>query len=590
MNKGYKFQDKEINSLNELGVCYTENFNDAITDVFYNTKKLIRFIRSKNKKLAKEIISIITSCKYQNNVLTLIIFNLREDKAVVINGVILSFKELIFLIKKYGSKHKAIYAFMEDLGITRTYATLNIEPNLVKDSYYIEKNIHDTFVYEYLTSFYEFDYVESLKSFISNVFIYDDERYRRASKIVRNERFELLLAHKTGFKEVFDMRMSQAPLFMAVKLLAVEFEESELRKLIDDTFYWWLLDNFDKYTFKRKSKETLKEIKNCISAKKKIEKKYTFTSYVDLANDVFNVYLKFVAGFKDGSITVKKKFSVEEYTIDKFYCKTYICANFMKDHTVKLQKENLNSEGELTPTEEIIKDETDEDNEEEYEVKNHAFSLNNLKMLGKMNFKMKRFAGWSMFMAIFCAMLFAVYLICSMTFTNIEIFKTDALGLPLGIALLSICFVVIILVTVLFGKIAKSLNSIDCLTLLENTKNKDIEYGPERERVINQIKENEEFYQKKAKRYHRVLSTIVLMGIGCILSGIAIVGLSLLVGKVSILPADKVLDTTGKIIGMCIGAVLGVSYGSIRKRKGALTVMLISLLSIAGVVAIAFVL
>lgn len=589
MNKGYKFQDKEINSLNELGVCYTENFNDAINDVFYNTKKLIRFIRSKNKKLAKEIISIITSCKYQNNVLTLIIFHLREDKAVVINGVILSFKELISLIKKYGPKHKAIYAFMEDLGITRTYATLNIEPNLVKDSYYIEKNIHDTFVYEYLTTFYEFDYVESLKSFISNLFIYDDERYRRASKVVKNERFELLLAHKTGFKEVFDMRMSQAPLFIAVKLLTVEFDESELRKLIDDTFYWWLLDNFDKYTFKKKSKETLKAIKKCINTKKKLEKNYVFTSYVDLANDVFNVYLKFVAGFKDGSIEVKKKFSLEEYTVDKFYCKTYICANYMKEHTVKLQKENLNSEVEVTLAEEeavII----DESVEEEYEVKNYAFSLNNLKKLGKMNFKMKRFAGWSMFMAIFCAILFAAYLVCSMVFTDIEFFNAEVLGLPLGITLISISFIVMILVVILFGKITKSLNSIDSLTLLENSRNKDIEYGPERERAINLIKENEELHQKKANRYHRVISTIILMGIGCILSGIAMVGISVLVGNTSILPVDKALDTTGKIIGMCIGAVLGIAYGSIRKRKGALTVMLISLLAIAGVVVIAFVL
>ena len=37
------------------------------------------------------------------------------------------------------------------------------------------------------------------------------------------------------------------PLFYAVKYLSSLVDENELKKLISDTYFWWMYDNFDKY-------------------------------------------------------------------------------------------------------------------------------------------------------------------------------------------------------------------------------------------------------------------------------------------------------------------------------------------------------
>ena len=71
MKRGYFFHDVEVNTLNELALLYSQNFKEAITDVFNNTKKLVKFIRKRNIKLAKEVVDIIISTKYQNNAVTL---------------------------------------------------------------------------------------------------------------------------------------------------------------------------------------------------------------------------------------------------------------------------------------------------------------------------------------------------------------------------------------------------------------------------------------------------------------------------------------------------------------------------------------
>ena len=102
MKRGYFFHDVEVNTLNELALLYSQNFKEAITDVFNNTKKLVKFIRKRNIKLAKEVVDIIISTKYQNNAVTFIIFTLLDDKRVVINGEDIPFKTFVSYIKKYG--------------------------------------------------------------------------------------------------------------------------------------------------------------------------------------------------------------------------------------------------------------------------------------------------------------------------------------------------------------------------------------------------------------------------------------------------------------------------------------------------------
>ena len=85
MGKIYLFNNNQYESLNDLGIAYSQDFELGLNDVYSNTKKLIKFVKSIDKKLAREVVSIITSCKYKNNVLTFLIFNFCNDRRIIIN-------------------------------------------------------------------------------------------------------------------------------------------------------------------------------------------------------------------------------------------------------------------------------------------------------------------------------------------------------------------------------------------------------------------------------------------------------------------------------------------------------------------------
>ena len=51
--KAYSFLDNFYTSLNDLALAYINNFDEAINDIYSNSKKLIKFVKyqSKNKIL-----------------------------------------------------------------------------------------------------------------------------------------------------------------------------------------------------------------------------------------------------------------------------------------------------------------------------------------------------------------------------------------------------------------------------------------------------------------------------------------------------------------------------------------------------------
>lgn len=604
MAKKYIFNEIEYDSLNELGNAFSLDFEAAINQVFNNPKGLIKFVRSKNKKLAKEIASNITASKYQNNAITFIIFNLCDDKRVVINGEALSFKALTNRVKKYGPEHKAIYAFMEDLGISKTFAKLNIEPKLTNDSYFIEKNINDPFVFEYLSTFYEFDYVESLHGFISNVFIYDDERFRRASKIIKtNTRFNLIMAHRLGFKEVYLMRQEKMPLFKAIKHLKAEFNHDDLAKLISNTFFWWLYDNYDKYQYKGDSKDILKSLNKLKSQKKKLDKNYSLDKFVDLSSDLYELYLRFVDKMKEGLITVKKKFNAEEYTLDKLYCNTYICSNYMKDNPVKLSKENINEEKpqvELDENGEEIINSRDEnpdiidDDDDVIQTMSNEIPKKILKRRIKQASKLKRFVTFDILFTI------ASLILAVAGFILAPIIKIDDRSLD-GVTVLDMPFFIIFILSILAGlvlaivlafKIKKTGKAIDDISMLSNFNASSANMTPKQEKIIQSLKENEENIRKRALCEHRIISTILcaLLAFGICVAGIYFISIINVLIELPINWKEGYLDSNSKIIYLLAGPAFGVAYGLLRRRKGALTIILLSLVSFISLIIFSIVL
>lgn len=570
MGKGYIFKEVGYKSLNDLGIAFSENYFDALDKVFNNPKLLIKFVRKHNKKMAKEIAGIIASCKYQNSALTMIIFNLCDDKRVIINQEACTLKELIADIKQNKDENKAVYAFMQDMGITRTFATLNIEPKLLKDSYFIEKNINNEFAFEYLTTFFEFDYLESIKTKISNVFIYDDEKFRRASKIINDQKFKLLLAHKVGFKDVMLMHSHKSPVFSAIKLLNTitteNFLAEDLKKLVENTFFWWLLDNFENYLFK---KEAVNVRKTLINIKKIKINELSFDEFIDVSEKLYDVYLLFVQYLKKGAITIKKKELEAEFVCDKPYCKTYICVAYMKNNPVKLAKDDLIGEFDDEPSVDLSDDDVI--------VKSSQIGNKKLKKQGSLIIKANRFISANIVLCVISLLIAIASMILPSLITSLKVF--DNLLMPiLGIVSAGAG---IVLAIVLFVRLSLTKEAYDNFIFL-NVSSEAKELTPKEERRLEEIKITEEKVRSRFMRSHRLLSAFVMALLG-LASGTA--GLALAVICKNFIDVFKLEANQFIYVLPAIG--IGLIYGLLRKRKGALAAILVFVLALASAIALA---
>lgn len=599
MGKIYLFNNNQYESLNDLGIAYSQDFELGLNDVYSNTKKLIKFVKSIDKKLAREVVSIITSCKYKNNVLTFLIFNFCNDRRIIINGEKYDFRLFIDRLKAFGSKHKAIYAFMEDSGISKTFGVLNTEPNLTRDAYFIEKNINDPFVYDYLTTYYQYDYVESLHSFISNVFIYNDERFRRAAKVFKNDRFELILSHKVGFKEVFELRYSDMPVFLGVKLLIGEFDEKDLRKLLDDTFYWWLWNNLDKYSMKKEAKKAIMpSVKKIKKALNEYEHDPKLLTYIDICEELYDLYIDFVDFSKKGLIRVKKKYDIELYLLDKLYCNTYISTDFMKNNAVKLQRDNIEKPVEVDTDDEVSDASRNEEavdpidllneDDEEYVPVSTKMSKKEIKREDRRIRRLKRFANCSMvfillFMAI-CGALFAL--------SNMLDAISGVMTMVELIIVLAVGFIGFILCGASKIRILKTESALNDVIAIERYQDRKVELSAVQERAYIKLKENEENIKLKAKRTHRIITALINTCLAVVSAAIGIYIFTFLSGSISLLADwdEAYLNNNIRIIYLLVAPVIGLGYGILRKRKGAITALLMILLAIASVLVLSLVL
>lgn len=560
MGKPYVFLNTEIKDLNQLADLYTSNFNEAINDVFDNTKALLRLIkRLGSKELSVKIASEIVGCKYKNNVVTFIIFYISDDKRVVINGNKLSFKEFISLLKQ--NKSKALYAFIKDLGISKTYGTMNIDKFLGTDAFYLEKSIDDEFTYNYLSMYYSYGYSETLKTKLSNVFIYDEEQFRRASKIVSDVNFELQLAHSVGFKAVYKMRQDIHPLFECLKLLhndkKEEFSDDDLLGVVTSkTFFWWLFNNFDKYDYKKDAKQVYKEF---LVEKKIYNEEYNdfdFNNKVDMSMRLYTLYLKFVAFFKLELITVNAKYD-SAYQLDKKYCRTLVSSDYMKDNPIKLS----NSADEIQT-------------ELDFDI-SRDLTPKYLKKQYKLHKSLGMFSTIS-FVFIFIAVALYIISYLMLSLKNIDysnkIFETSLLII---VSILELVF------SILLNK--KSNSTLDAISKYKYIQRVEAEgdiHTPNEELKCIELSNNVSEIKNIICNKHRFISffTSVLYGVLCFL--IVLFGLNILNCFNVNIKYDRYY------LFMIPGITLGLLAG-IFKRKGVLTALFIFVITIALVVLMA---
>ncbi len=346
--KPYIFNGNGYTDLNELAMAYKENFNLGVEDIYTNGKKLVKFIKqvSKDKELVKTIVNYIAYSTYKNNALTFIIFELSDNKEVVINGQVVTFEEYIKLLKKYPNdkENNILFGFLKDHGISKLYERLDPTNNFFNDIYYAERNYNTDFVYLYLTQMMDYDVTEQQDSKITSIAIGNEECFRRATKLVKSDDFMLWFCKRYGLKAATIVSKEDNPLFYAVKYLSNLVDENELKKLISDTYFWWMYDNYLKYEYKGKAKIVLNRFndikKEYESTLQKINKKegtkISLEFYSETSRKLYFAYKDFLIYYKKGLIKVAKGLDEAQFTPDKPYAKTYITADYMKGRVIKL--------------------------------------------------------------------------------------------------------------------------------------------------------------------------------------------------------------------------------------------------------------
>ncbi len=621
--KPYEFNGEFYTDLDSLAKAYIENFELGVEDIYVNAKLLIKFVKSmkKSKEYAKEIASILTYTKYKNNALTFIIYSFLDDKKVYINGKEFTLELFIKSLKQYPDKSNILMAFMEDYGISKTFATEDDNQKLAVDAFFIENNFDDPFTIKYLNTYYDYQIIESLNARISTIAVNGEECFRRATKVAFNEDFQLGIAHKLGFRAAIDMHKEVNPIFKAVKLLKEkkETEEDYLKKIITDTFYWWLLDNLDKYEpLKKESKPTFKRL---IQLKKEFDKyqkmiedrKITDISLdylADISRSIYLNYLNFVTLFRNGKIRVKARFSENTYSFDKPYCRTYITADFMKGHIVKLYNPGNKEEKKVITVnpltgKEITKDDVNpedididdisEDKPVLVKVDNENI-LNEIKDAKKALKKNKRFAGYSN-LTITINFLLAVAIAVAGTILSGYDIQVRGINVNLVSSLLNEEKILIFAfagVSLLFGYIfaiviksrsKKTLKDVNTLEFINNAKTKE-KISPKDDAELIYLLTSEENYRYSTKKRYKDLRVVVAIAQAISLSLLVICLAIGLKGITDVIKFDG--NITSFLLALLIGPLVSTIVVLFKKRNGIISFLIIDIITIVATAVILF--
>ena len=351
--KPYIFNQETIENLYDLSQAYIKHFDDAMYDVTKNGKELFKFIKSRvnDKDKLKEYTKLFEYTKYESNLVTFLIFLMSDKKDVYISGVKMDLLTYLQALRENPEPtNNILFGFLEDCGLSKVFAEVEKDQKLLAHAKAIEKNFRDPLTYKYLVSYYGYETKESLEGKVRSIAIANEENFRRFTRLARTESFLLSLSHKVGFTDVIEALQDTNPTFRILKVLykTKEFEEEFLRRILDDTFFFWMLDNFDKYNFgpkafkiyrkyleiKREYDKYMNQIKN------KTISNISFENYVDINKELYDNYLAFVYAYKNEWITVRRKYEPERYEPNKPYQNTYIPPEYTVGRVCKLYNPN----------------------------------------------------------------------------------------------------------------------------------------------------------------------------------------------------------------------------------------------------------
>lgn len=599
-SKPYVFKEDSYLNLYDLSQAYINHFDDAITDVSTNGKELIKFIKSRvnDKVQFKKYVDIFENTKYAANIVTFLIFEMSNKKEIYISGVKMDLLTYLMALRENPDpSNNILFGFLEDGGISKTFAEAGADKKLCKHSYAIEKNFRNPFTYKYLVSYYDYESKESLEGKVRSIAITNEENFRRFSRLASTESFLLSLAHRAGFTETIEAIRDTNPSFQALKLLnrIREVEEDLLRRILDDTFFFWMLSNFDKYDYKPKASKIYRNFAeinkeydtymNQIKSKK--ISSISFDNYVDIAKRLYDNYLYFISAYKNELITVKKKYDIEKYDPNKAYCKTYITQDYMRGKVIKLYSEDAKPDVRINPLtgqpiEEAKADALDDVSSDVPELVLPEDVKYNLDVNRKSKTLKKQYN--SFVFTIVLSILAAIPLLVMVLFN--KLFKDGILGTlgtnysyflsSYGLYLVLGAYALIVLISLFIlasnKKSQYALNRYD--HLVKDVEPKDYY---EEEKIL--YKEEKTRIYKLANRSNQLLGYLVLIIFSVLVSFVAIFGyLSL----AAFMPQIKVSNSVNKYyLPFIFGAVVGFLYGLLFPKKTNVSLVIYSIIVLA---------
>lgn len=594
--KAYSFLENFYTSLNDLALAYINSFDEAIKDIYSNSKKLIKFVKyqSKDKKIVDNVINALAYSKYKNNALTFIIYYFLQDKKVFINGKEYSFENFTEALAHYEpSNENALYTFMEDFGLTKTYQEIyskddaSIEYKILKDSYYLDKNCYNEFTRLFLSTYKTFTIKESYEPKLQSIIINGEECFRRATKLLSTNDYYLYVAHKYDFKTAVLIANEANPVFYSLKLFKSEIEPEELKKVINDTFYWHLLNNLDNYTYKKEAKATLArllKIKNDYNKYlKQIEAKKIYSIsldlFIDFSRDLYLNYLNFIHYFQNGIIEVKNRVSQNLYAFDKPYCKTLICQDYMNNRIIKLYNPEKNNDA-------TYLDDVTNDTPCDLEVFKDYDTLTKLTKQNKILSSVNRLKNSSIFFSII-SLLVIVFGIVAAFVPSLNITTTvPIVNITLYITLVLVLLALIVANIIISIRLPKTRLYADNYQFILEKRNSN-ELTVKQEYRLMMMLKDEEVYAKKSFYSYIPETTINQIALSVLfgLTGLVIVFLLRGFGILDsiILPAkfDSYLNSDSQFLYFAITPVIMGVLSIFIKKKGFLVVLLNFIVSLA---------
>lgn len=611
--KPYVFNGENYDDLNSLALAYKNNFDLGVNDIYDNSKKLIKFVKSqtKNKDRIQNVIDDLTYSRYKENALTFIIYEFLDVKEVIINGVSLKYEEFINELKANPDpKGNILFSFLADHGITRCYKRLEPDKKIFKDSYYIERHYDDPFTYKFLTCINDFEIKEQPEKKLKTIAIQNEECFRRATKTINQTDFMLAVAKKYGFKEAIRIIKEKNPVFYTVKLFKEEMDDEELRRLVSDGFYWWLLDNYRKYFAKKKAAIVMSRL-NLIKSeydnfqsklKSKEISKIALDYYCEVSRKLYLCYLDFVHYYREGLITVNKGNDANVYALDKPYCRTYICEDYMKGRVVKLYQPSEKQEPKYNVlTGELIEgvDENQEFNVDDVSNDNPVDELESIEDDNIYKSELKiiksntRFSTFSIILAI----IFMVVSACGLIVKSIDIKKDYKIITALkdgysfiytvsGITVSALLLILAIIYVILLDK------KEDCYNDYRYYKKANLkeELSLKQEEAVYKIEKNLDNIKKGIFKTYHIIATLItiLLALSAAIAGIIVSGV--LSGLVDNLIDKKTLENLlYMLIVLIVPVVLGLLLGH-KKKKGNFFALFIIILSIGLAIGLAILL